>query len=152
MWQGAIDCDVHPRAPSPRTLSRYMDELWRETVEVRGIDTWNSIAYPPNAPLTMRPDWREAKADVDAASVAKATLDRFGFAHAILNCLFPLQTFRDENLARRLRPGAERLAGGGMAGQGPPLQGAPPCCRSSRRRSAWRRSSGARPTSASCRS
>jgi predicted TIM-barrel fold metal-dependent hydrolase len=47
----------------------------------------------------MRPDWREAKADADPASSARATLDRFGFAHAILNPLFPLQTFRDENLA-----------------------------------------------------
>lgn len=99
MWQGAIDCDFHPRPPSPRTLSRYMEPFWRETVEVRGIDTWDSIAYPPNAPLTMRPDWREAKADADAASAAKATLDRFGFAHAICNPMFPLQTFRDENLA-----------------------------------------------------
>jgi predicted TIM-barrel fold metal-dependent hydrolase len=99
MWQGAIDCDFHPRAPSPRVLSRYMNDFWRETVEVRGIDTWDSIAYPPNAPLTMRPDWRAAKADADPASAAKATLDRFGFAHAILNCLFPLQSFRDENLA-----------------------------------------------------
>ena len=99
MWEGAIDCDFHPRAPSPRVLSGYMDALWRETVEVRGIDTWDSIAYPANAPLTARPDWRQCGADADAASAAKATLDRFGFAHAILNCLFPLQTFRDENLA-----------------------------------------------------
>ncbi len=99
MWEGAIDCDFHPRPPSPRVLSGYMDALWRETVEVRGIDTWDSIAYPPNAPLTARPDWRQSGADADAASAAKATLDRFGFAHAILNCLFPLQTFRDENLA-----------------------------------------------------
>ena len=99
MWEGAIDCDFHPRPPSPRALSGYMDALWRETVEVRGIDTWDSIAYPPNAPLTARPDWRQSGADADAASAAKATLDRFGFAHAICNCLFPLQTFRDENLA-----------------------------------------------------
>ena len=33
------------------------------------------------------------------AKAAKATLDRFGFAHAICNCLFPVQAFRDENLA-----------------------------------------------------
>jgi uncharacterized protein len=99
MWQGAIDCDFHPRVPSPRVLSRYMNDFWRETVEVRGIDTWDSISYPPNAPLTSRPDWRQDGADADAASAAKATLDRFGFAHAILNCLFPVQAFRDENLA-----------------------------------------------------
>ena len=41
MWQGAIDCDFHPRVPSPRVLSRYMNDFWRETVEVRGIDTWD---------------------------------------------------------------------------------------------------------------
>lgn len=97
-FKGAIDCDIHPRAPSPRTLSRYMDEHWRETVELRGIDTWDSIAYPANAPLTMRPDWRTADADADAARTASALLDRYGLAHAICNPLFFLQTFRDENL------------------------------------------------------
>ncbi|HEY7549405.1 MAG TPA: amidohydrolase family protein, partial [Hyphomicrobiaceae bacterium] len=57
------------------------------------------IAYPANSPLTMRPDWREARANADPARAAQATLDRFGFAHAICNCLFPVQAFRDENLA-----------------------------------------------------
>jgi uncharacterized protein len=98
-WKGAIDCDFHPRAPKPLVLARYMDDMWRETVELRGIDSWESIAYPANAPLTQRPDWRQAKADADPVAAAKATLDRFGFAHAICNCLFPVQTFRDENLA-----------------------------------------------------
>ena len=98
-WTGAIDCDFHPRAPSPRALGRYLDEHWRAAVATRGIDTWQSIAYPANAPLTMRPDWREGGADVDPVKAAQATLDRFGFAHAILNCLFPVQAFRDENLA-----------------------------------------------------
>jgi predicted TIM-barrel fold metal-dependent hydrolase len=97
--QGAIDCDIHPRLPTPRTLSRYMDEYWRDTVELRGIDTWDSIAYPAGAPLTVRPDWREAGADADAAGVGRALLDRFGFAHAICNSLFPVQSFRDENMA-----------------------------------------------------
>jgi predicted TIM-barrel fold metal-dependent hydrolase len=96
---GAIDCDLHPRAPKPLALARYMDDHWRDTVEVRGIDTWESIAYPPNAPLTLRPDWRASNADADPASAAAATLDRYGFAHAICNPLFPVQTFRDENLA-----------------------------------------------------
>jgi uncharacterized protein len=98
-WTGAIDCDFHPRAPTPRALGPYMDEHWRTTVATRGIDTWQSIAYPANAPLTLRPDWREARADADPVKAAQATLDRFGFAHAIVNCLFPVQTFRDENLA-----------------------------------------------------
>lgn len=98
-WAGAIDCDFHPRAPSARALRKYMDERWRLIAEVRGIDAWESIAYPPNAPLTMRPDWRAAGADADPVKAAQATLDRFGFAHAICNPLFPVQTFRDEALA-----------------------------------------------------
>jgi uncharacterized protein len=76
-----------------------MNEHWRDTVELRGIDTWESISYPANAPLTMRPDWRENNADVDPESLAKVTLERFGLSYAICNCLFPVQNFRDENLA-----------------------------------------------------
>src|SRR6516225_7056944 len=98
-YQGAIDCDIHPRVPTPHTLARYMDDHWRDTLEVRGIETWDSISYPPNAPLTSRPDWRAADADAEPARLAKATLDRFGFAHALCNSLFPVQFFRDENLA-----------------------------------------------------
>lgn len=98
-WTGAIDCDFHPRAPTARALWPYMDEHWRDTAEVRGIDAWETISYPANAPLTMRSDWRESGADADPAKAAKATLDRFGFAHSICNSLFPVQAFRDESLA-----------------------------------------------------
>ncbi len=97
-FRGAIDCDLHPRVPTPADLARYMDDYWRDTVEVRGIDIWASIAYPAGAPLTARPDWRQSRADANPAAAAKATLDRFEFAHAICNPLFPVQMFRDENL------------------------------------------------------
>jgi uncharacterized protein len=98
IFKGAVDCDIHPRLPSPRQLSHFMDEHWRDTVELRGIETWDSIAYPPNAPLTSRPDWRNAGADTTPAKTAATTLDRFGFDYAICNSLFPVQCFRDENL------------------------------------------------------
>ena len=98
---GAIDCDVHPLTPGPRDLAPFMDDYWRDTIEVRGIDSWISIAYPADAPLTMRADWRRQtpRADANPAAMAKALLDRHGFAHAILNCLFPVQMFRDGNMA-----------------------------------------------------
>lgn len=98
-FRGAIDCDVHPRVPTPSMLAPYMNDYWRETVELRGIDVWEAISYPVNAPLSMRPDWRQAKADADVGALAKATLDHFGLAHAICNSLFAVQGFRDENLA-----------------------------------------------------
>jgi hypothetical protein len=79
-----------------------MDDYWRETVELRGIDSWQSIAYPAGAPLTMRPDWRRSRANADPASAAQATLDRHQFAHAVCN-LLPRQLFRDENPGPRSR-------------------------------------------------
>jgi predicted TIM-barrel fold metal-dependent hydrolase len=98
-FQGAIDCDIHPRVPTPRMLSRHMDAHWRDAVEVRGIESFEAICYPPGAPLTMRPDWRAGGADLSAQAVGAALLDRFRFQAAICNCLFPVPFFRDENLA-----------------------------------------------------
>ncbi len=98
-WAGAIDCDVHPRVPSIDVLRRYMDSYWSETVVVRGVDEFATIAYPKNAPLTARPDYAQDKADQDAGRTAKALLDPHGFGHAILNCLYAVQMIRDEHMA-----------------------------------------------------
>ena len=38
-YKGAIDCDIHPRVPTPRALAPYMDDHWRDTIELRGIET-----------------------------------------------------------------------------------------------------------------
>jgi predicted TIM-barrel fold metal-dependent hydrolase len=98
-YTGAIDCDFHPRVPTARALWPYLDDHWRDTAEVRGIDAWETISYPANAPLTRRPDWRKSGADADPGKAAAETLDRYGLAHAVCNSLFPVQAFRDENLA-----------------------------------------------------
>ena len=98
-WAGAIDCDVHPRVPSIDALRRYMDSYWSETVVVRGVDEFATIAYPKNAPLTSRPDYARDKADQDAGRTAKALLDSHGFGYAILNCLYAVQMIRDEHMA-----------------------------------------------------
>lgn len=99
--KGAIDCDVHPLTPVPADLLPYMSDYWRDTLQVRGLDFWETIAYPANAALTIRADWRQQspRADANPATMAKTLLDPHGFDHAILNCLFPLQSFRDGNLA-----------------------------------------------------
>lgn len=100
-FTGAIDCDVHPRVPGIATLKRYMSDYWRETVEVRGIDIFETIGYPTNAPLTIRPDARDGKvtADTDVGRTTKLLLDKHKFAHAILNPLYAIQIIRDEYLA-----------------------------------------------------
>jgi uncharacterized protein len=98
---GAIDCDVHPRVPTPMVLAQYMDDYWRDTVDVRGIDAWETISYPTKAPLTVRPGigQGDTRLDADPVRYAREVLDASGIAHAILNNLFPVSAFRDANMA-----------------------------------------------------
>lgn len=100
-WTGAIDCDMHPRVPNIRALRAHMSEYWSDTVELRGIEGFDTIAYPANAPLTTRPDWREGnpRPDEHAAGYAKAMLDPHKFGLAICNCLYAVQIIRDEYMA-----------------------------------------------------
>ena len=99
--KGAIDCDVHPRVPDIHALKRYMNDHWREAVEVRGIESFESIAYPTNAPLTTRPDAKtgDVRADDDVGRLGRALLDPQQFSLAICNCLYAVQMIRDEHLA-----------------------------------------------------
>jgi uncharacterized protein len=99
---GVIDCDVHPSVPSMRALLPYLDDHWRETVEARGIASLESISYPKNAPLTARPDWRDAsgQAATDVGAARAQLLDHFGVRLAICNCLYGVQLVFDSYMAR----------------------------------------------------
>jgi predicted TIM-barrel fold metal-dependent hydrolase len=96
----AIDCDVHPTLPDIKALAPYLDEHWRDSVEERGIPSLESISYPPNAPITARPDWRGPKglAATSPADLAPV-FDRFGADVAILNCLYGVQLLFNEDMA-----------------------------------------------------
>lgn len=97
----AIDCDVHPAVPGMAALLPYLDEHWRRSVEERGIDSLDSISYPPNAPLSARPDFRDGKkpAGADLASLGRQVLDHWGSSIAILNCLYGVQLVFNEDMA-----------------------------------------------------
>jgi uncharacterized protein len=99
--EATIDCDVHPAVPGVQALLPYLDEHWRATVVERGIDSLDSISYPPNAPLSARHDLRDAKgrAGMDVASLGAQVLDRWGAGIAILNCLYGIQLLFDEYMA-----------------------------------------------------
>jgi uncharacterized protein len=98
----AIDCDIHPTVPSMRALLPYLDDHWRETVEARGIASLESISYPRHAPLTARPNWRDAsgQAATDIGAVRADVLDHFGIRLAICNCLCGIQLVFDAYMAR----------------------------------------------------
>ena len=97
-----IDCDVHPTVPDMRALLPYLSEHWQEVVVEREIQSLDSQSYPPNAPLTARPDWRTTggRAAVEAGGLVAQVLDRWGADAAILNCLYGVQLVLSEDMAR----------------------------------------------------
>lgn len=87
---GGIDCDIHPAVPGLKSLLPYLADHWRDSVVQRGLHDLESIAYPANAPLTSRPDWRpeSGKPGSDLALLRRDALDAFGSEVAICNCLY----------------------------------------------------------------
>lgn len=93
-----IDCDIHPGVPSVNVLLPYMDEYWQEQFVSRGIDDLDLASYPPNAPLSCRPDWREPgqKPGVSFEKLKTHALDGFGSQFAICNPLYGGQVAMSE--------------------------------------------------------
>lgn len=98
---GGIDCDIHPAVPNLAALLPYLDDHWRDMTLQRGLHELDSIAYPLNAPLTARPDWRptKGKAGSDLARLRTEALDAFGTSIAICNPLYGVQLLFSEDMA-----------------------------------------------------
>jgi predicted TIM-barrel fold metal-dependent hydrolase len=97
----AIDCDVHPSVPDIKALLPYLDAFWRDSIEERGIPSLESISYPPNAPISARPDFRRkgGAAATDVSQLAAQVLDRWQASVAICNCLYGIQLLFSEDMA-----------------------------------------------------
>ena len=95
-----VDCDVHPTVPGMQALLPYLDEHWQEVVIEREVNL-ESQSYPPNAPITARPDWRSAdgRAATQCSQLTSQVLDRWGASIAILNCLYGVQLILNEDMA-----------------------------------------------------
>jgi predicted TIM-barrel fold metal-dependent hydrolase len=99
---GAIDCDVHPAVPSLAALNPYLEPYWRDSFEERGIPGFEPNTYPPNAPLSVRPEWRgrNGGAAADVATLAAQVFDRFHAQLAICNCLYGAELCFSEDMGR----------------------------------------------------
>ena len=86
---GAIDCDIHPGVPDLKGLLRYMNDFWRESFTARGLDGFDMMSYPLNAPITCRPDWRAkgSRPGADLGDLQRDALEAFGISLAICNPL-----------------------------------------------------------------
>ncbi len=96
----AIDCDVHITVPGMAALMPYLDEAWRDLITTRGIDGLELASYPPNAPMTRRPDWRTGAPPLQA--LQQAVFGELGSGIAICNCLYGAQALHSEDLAAAL--------------------------------------------------
>lgn len=101
-----IDCDIHPSVPGVSVLLPYLDEYWRDSMEMvrRGFDHLELNAYPPKAPLSARPDWRPKDGDAGSCleTLRAKALNHFGLRYAICNCVWGAQTVYNGDLGAAL--------------------------------------------------
>jgi hypothetical protein len=89
MTIAAIDCDIHPGVPDIKALLPYMDEFWQESFTARGLDGFDMMSYPLNAPITCRPDWRQKgqRPGASLPAMRQQALEKFNIGTAICNPL-----------------------------------------------------------------
>jgi len=104
--KGAIDCDLHPGMPGMSELVPYLDPFWRDQFENRHIDrmAFTLTSYPPNSPLTGRPDWRTPGGLPGGGldMIRGNALDPFGTRFAICNMLHGAIALFNEDMAAAL--------------------------------------------------
>ncbi len=84
-----------------QALLPYLDEYWRNSVRERGIPSLETNSYPARAPLSARPQARDANGSLQA-SLAQLTGEVFGrwqAERAICNCLYGVELLFSEDMA-----------------------------------------------------
>ena len=96
---GAIDCDLHPAVPHTDLLLPYLDEYWREMVEMRTVRNLDLASYAPSWPIAGRPDWRptQGKPGADFETLQRQALDAFGTRYAICNPLYGVSAMANDD-------------------------------------------------------
>ena len=97
---GGVDCDLHPAVPHLTSLLPYLNDYWRDQVTTRGMVDLVSQSYPPNSPISARPDWRPAqgKPGSQLSDLQAQALDPFQVAFGICNPLFGVQMVFSEDM------------------------------------------------------
>jgi predicted TIM-barrel fold metal-dependent hydrolase len=105
-FPGAIDCDLHPAMPRAPDLLPYLDEYWRDQLVNRHIDKYSFVltSYPPNSPLSGRPDWRAPSGlpGGDLDMLRRQALEPFGTRLAICNPLHGAVALFNEDMGAAL--------------------------------------------------
>lgn len=99
---GAVDVDLHPMVPSLAALAPHLPPFWRDQIALRGLEGFETQSYPPNAPKTVRADWRPADGSKPAATVEQLraqALDPWGLVRGIVTPLYGVQLVFNEDMA-----------------------------------------------------
>lgn len=96
-----IDCDMHPLVPNANDLIPYLSPQWQEAARARGLGSFESIAYPPRAPLSGRPEWRgdNGLPAFSFESYRDNVLDPWNVRYAIANVLYGVPVMMSEDMA-----------------------------------------------------
>ena len=97
--RGAIDADLHPMVPGLDALRPYLEPFWADSIAQRGLERFESQSYPPDAPRTVRPDWRPA-GRFPGLPEMQGWLDETGAALGILNPLYGVQLIFNADMNR----------------------------------------------------
>jgi len=103
-YGGAIDCDLHVAAPTIAELLPFLDDYWRDQLVNRAIDRmpFAMMSYPPNAPISMRADWRSTPAATPLETLRAQALDPFGVQCAIVNVIHGCVALHHDDMAAAL--------------------------------------------------
>lgn len=99
---GAVDVDLHPMVPGLAALEPFLADLWRDQISQRGMEGFETQSYPPNAPKTVRADWRPADGSKPASTVEQLraqVLDPWGVSRGIVTPLYGVQLVFNEDMA-----------------------------------------------------
>lgn len=98
-FEGAIDADLHPMPPGLDALRPYLEPFWADSIAQRGLEGFESQSYPPDAPRTVRADWRPPGRFPGLAEM-QAWLDITGAAMGILNPIYGVQLIFNADMNR----------------------------------------------------
>lgn len=103
-YAGAIDCDLHLPPPTMAQLLPYLNDYWRDQITSRAIDrmSFAMMSYPPNAPLSLRDDWRAQVGATALDTLRAQALDPFGLRLAIASVLHGCIALHNDDMAMAL--------------------------------------------------
>lgn len=97
---GAIDCDVHNGVADINELFPHLPDRWRDYCVEHGVESMETVLYPPGVDLSATPEARAGAAvpGSDPETTSKHILN--GPADiAVLNCLYGIQPIQNEDWA-----------------------------------------------------